>query len=140
MARLLLDLPGRRVWVLGVPPQLSNQIAPSQLLEGSLRTADRRLREGGWWRSSQTIAREDHLHLGERFTLPTPAGNTSFRLAATTANYGWLSGAIVMNGAEHARLWSSEEATQLGVHIAAGRHAGAGARHSSNERSHRGRR
>jgi putative ABC transport system permease protein len=115
-----LDLPGRRVWVLGVPPQLPAQIAPSQLLEGSLPTADRRLREGGWVALSQTIAREDHLHLGERFRLPTPAGNASFRLAATTANYGWLSGAIVMNGADHARLWSSEKATQLGVTLQPG--------------------
>jgi putative ABC transport system permease protein len=115
-----LDLPGRRVWVLGVPPRLPDQIAPSQLLEGSLRTADRRLREGGWVALSQTIAREDHLRLGERFTLPTPAGNASFRLAATTANYGWLPGAIVMNGADHARLWSSEEATQLAVTLQPG--------------------
>jgi putative ABC transport system permease protein len=115
-----LDLPGRRVWVLGVPPQQRAQIAPSQLLEGSLATADRRLREGGWVALSQTIARERHLHLGERFTLPTPAGNANFRLAATTANYGWLSGAIVMNGADHARLWGSQKATQLAVTLRPG--------------------
>jgi putative ABC transport system permease protein len=115
-----LDLPGRRVWVLGVPPQQAAQIAPSQLLEGSLTSADARLREGGWAAISQTIAREDHLRLGERFTLPTPAGNTSFRLAATTANYGWLSGAVVMNGAEHAKLWRSETATQLAVTLQPG--------------------
>jgi ABC-type antimicrobial peptide transport system permease subunit len=69
---------------------------------------------------SQTIAREKHLHLGERFSLPTPSGYASFRLAATTANYGWLSGAIVMNGAEHARLWGSYSATQLAVTLAPG--------------------
>jgi putative ABC transport system permease protein len=115
-----LDLPGRRVWVLGVPPQQRAQIAPSQLLEGSLATADAHLREGGWAALSQTIARERHLRLGERFTLPTPAGNTSFRLAATTANYGWLSGAIVMNGADHARLWDSQKATQLAVTLRPG--------------------
>ena len=83
---------------------------PSQLLEGNLQSADARLRAGGWVAVSQTIAREHHLHLGERFSLPTPAGYASFRLAATTANYGWLSGAIVMNGAEHARLWGSSSA------------------------------
>ena len=85
------------------------QIAPSQLLEGSLQTADRRLREGGWAAISQTIAREDHLRLGERFTLPTPTGNATLRLAATIANYGWLPGAIVMNGDDHARLWGSSQ-------------------------------
>lgn len=115
-----LDLPGRRVWVLGAPPQLQAQIAPSQLLEGSLQSADRRLREGGWVAMSQTIAREDHLRLGERFTLPTPSGYASFRLAATTANYGWLPGAIVMNGSDHARLWSSAKATELAVELEPG--------------------
>jgi putative ABC transport system permease protein len=112
-----LDLQGRRVWVLGTPPGLQAQIVPSQLLEGNLQSADAHLRQGGWVAVSQTIAREKHLHLGERFSLPTPAGYASFRLAATTANYGWLSGAIVMNGAEHARLWGSSSATQLAVAV-----------------------
>jgi putative ABC transport system permease protein len=115
-----LDLSGRRVWVLGTPPGLQAQIVPSQLQEGNLQTADARLREGGWVALSQTIAREKHLHLGERFPLPTPAGYASFRLAATTANYGWLSGAIVLNGAEHARLWGSSSATQLAIVLTPG--------------------
>jgi putative ABC transport system permease protein len=115
-----LDLPGRRVWVLGVPPTQAAQIVPSQLQEGSLALADRHLREGGWVAVSQTIAREEHLHLGQRLTLPTPAGEASVRLAATTANYGWLSGAIVMNGTEHARLWRSGKATQLAVTLRPG--------------------
>jgi len=115
-----LDLHERRVWVLGTPPQLQAQIVPGQLLEGNLRSADARLREGGWVAVSQTIAREKHLHLGERFSLPTPAGYASFRLAATTANYGWLSGAVIMNGAEHARLWGSSSATQLAVALEPG--------------------
>jgi putative ABC transport system permease protein len=115
-----LDLTGRRVWVLGVPPQIPTQIAASQLVEGSLTRADARLREGGWAAISQPIAREDHLHLGERFTLPTPAGYVSFRLAATIANYGWLPGAIVMNGEEHAKLWRSPTATELSVALEPG--------------------
>jgi putative ABC transport system permease protein len=115
-----LDLSGRRVWVLGVPPQLPSQIAPSQLVEGSLSTADRHLREGGWAAISQTIAHEDHLRLGDRFTIPTPTGNASLRLAATIANYGWLSGAIVMNSEDHARLWGSATASQLAVTLKPG--------------------
>jgi putative ABC transport system permease protein len=115
-----LDLPGRRVWVLGVPPQIPAQIAPSQLIEGSLGTADRHLREGGWAAISQTIAREDHLRLGERFILPTPAGYATLRLAATIANYGWLSGAIVMSAGDQARLWQSATATQLSVALKPG--------------------
>jgi putative ABC transport system permease protein len=115
-----LDLPGRRVWVLGVPPQLPAQIAPTQLIEGSLTTADKHLREGGWVAVSQTIAREDHLHIGQRFTLPTPTGYATLKLAAIIANYGWLSGTIVMNGNDHARLWHSNTASLLSVTLKPG--------------------
>jgi putative ABC transport system permease protein len=115
-----LDLPSRRVWVLGVPPQIPAQIAPSQLVEGSLGTADRHLREGGWAAISQPIAREDHLRLGEQFTLPTPAGYARLRLAATLANYGWLPGAIVMSSEDHAKLWESTRATELSVTLRPG--------------------
>jgi len=115
-----LDLPDRRVWVLGVPPSQQAQILPSQLREGSLTLADRRLREGGWAALSQPIAREEHLRIGQRFTLPTPSGQTTLRLAATVANYGWLSGAIVMNASEQARLWGSSQDTELAVTLAPG--------------------
>ncbi len=115
-----LDLPGRRVWVVGVPPQAPAQIAPTQLIEGSLANADRLIREGGWAAVSQTIAREDHLRIGEFFTIPTPTGSARLRLAATIANYGWLSGTIVMNGNEHARLWASSAATQLSITLTPG--------------------
>ncbi len=124
-----LDLPGRRVWVLGVPRALEAQIVPSQLVQGSLTLADRRLREGGWAALSEPIAREEHLHIGQRFVLPTPSGQATLRLAATVANYGWLPGAIVMNADQQARLWGSYDATELavtlrsGVSIAQGRRA-----------------
>jgi putative ABC transport system permease protein len=123
-----LDLTSRRVWVLGVPPQIQAQIIPSQLVEGSLSTADAHLRGGGWVAISQPIAREEHLRLGGRFTLPTPAGNTSFRLAATIANYGWLPGAVVMNGEDRARLWGSVAATELAVLLKPGVSADQGKR------------
>ena len=61
-----LDLRHRRVWVLGVPPAVRQQIAPSQLIDGSLAVADKHLREGGWIAVSQPIASEYHLPLGER--------------------------------------------------------------------------
>ncbi len=114
-----LDLPGRRVWVLGVPSQTPNQIAASQLIEGSLAAADQHIREGGWVAISQPIAKEKHLHIGQSFQLPTPAGYESFRLAATIANYGWLPGAIVMSAGDHARLWS-DTASELAVSLKPG--------------------
>lgn len=115
-----LDLPGRRVWVLGVPPETPDQIAPSQLIEGSLAAADTHIREGGWVAVSQPIAQEKHLHIGQRFQLPTPAGMASFRLAATIANYGWLPGAIVMSAGDHAKLWSSYTASELAISLRPG--------------------
>jgi putative ABC transport system permease protein len=115
-----LDLPGRRVWVLGVPTETPDQIAPSQLVSGSLAAADARIREGGWVAVSQPIAQEKHLHIGERFQLPTPAGYASFRLAATIANYGWLPGAIVMSANDHAKLWNSNTASELAVSLRPG--------------------
>jgi putative ABC transport system permease protein len=115
-----LDIRKRRVWVIGVPPQVRAQIAPSQLIEGSLAVADRRLREGGWAAVSQTIARERHIRLGETFTLPTPSGERHLRLAATIANYGWLPGAIVMNADDQARLWGSMAATELSIGLRPG--------------------
>jgi putative ABC transport system permease protein len=115
-----LDLPTRRVWVVGVPVQTSAQIAPSQLVAGNLKEADEKLRRGGWVAVSQPIARERHLRVGDRITLPTPSGAARPRIAATIANYGWLPGAIVMNATEHARLWNSEAATELAVTLRPG--------------------
>jgi putative ABC transport system permease protein len=131
-----LDLRHRRVWVLGIPPAARQQIAPSQLISGSLAVADRHLQEGGWIAVSQPIASEYHVHLGGPITLPTPAGNTTFRLAATIANYGWLPGAIVMNANEHARLWSSTTASELAVTLKPGIPVSAGKQAVENALPH----
>jgi putative ABC transport system permease protein len=123
-----LDLPHRRVWILGVPNEISSQIVPSQLVSGSLSIADRRLKEGGWVALSQTIAREDDVSVGGRVLLPTPSGQISFRVAATVANYGWLPGAIVMNGEDHLRYWKETSPTQLAIALRPGISLGQGKR------------
>ncbi len=115
-----LDLPGRRVWVIGVPSQAPSPIIASQLLQGSLTGATAHLREGGWAAISQALAGERHLRLGERFSVPTPSGDASFRLAATISNYGWLPGTVVLNGEDYARLWKTTQASQLGVTLEPG--------------------
>ncbi len=122
-----VDLPGtkqnstgRRVWVIGAP-QISTPLAPSQLVQGSLRETDKRLQEGGWAAVSQTIANEHHLRIGAPFALPTPTGREQLRLAATLANYGSMQGAIVMNGAEAERMWSEPaNASELAVTLRPG--------------------
>jgi putative ABC transport system permease protein len=115
-----LDLPNRRVWVIGIPPQVPSPIAESQLVKGPAGIAARRLRERGWAVISQTIASEHHLLLGESFILPTPSGPTSFRLAATISNYGWLPGTVLLNAEDYGRLWHTTSASQLAVTLKSG--------------------
>lgn len=115
-----LDLPNRRVWVIGSPSQASSSIAPSEMASGSLAKAERRLREGGWVVISESIAHEAHLHIGQRFLLPSPTGIADLRLAATIHNYGWPSGTVLINGEDYARLWHSTWASQLAVTLAPG--------------------
>ena len=115
-----LDLPDRRVLVIGIPSQARVPIAASQLIDGSLKTDVQHLREGGWALISQTVANQYKLHLGEHFSLPTPSGQRSFRLAGTISNYGWLPGAILMNGEEYSRLWRTTRASQLAITLKPG--------------------
>lgn len=115
-----LDLSNRRVWVIGVPPQMPDPIAISQLVEGSAPVASQRLREGGWVVISQTIADEYHLHIGERLSLPTPSGQAVVRLAATISNYGWLPGTLLLNANDYSRLWKTTRASQLAVTLQPG--------------------
>jgi putative ABC transport system permease protein len=115
-----LDLPDRRVWVIGIPPQIPSPIAESQLVKGQSGAAARHLREGRWAAISQTIATEHHIGLGERFILPTPSGPASFRLAATISNYGWLPGTILLNADDYSRLWQTTNASQLAITLKSG--------------------
>ena len=78
-----LDYGDRRIWVLAPPSSARNPIPPSQLVTGSLTLATARLRLGGWAVVSQAIANQHHLHIGQRFTLPSPYPRT-FRVAALT--------------------------------------------------------
>jgi putative ABC transport system permease protein len=115
-----LDLPNRRIWVVGEPLSMPRPIAASQLVHGSLRAAEARLREGGWALLSQTIAGERDLRIGSLFTLPTPSGPAKLRLAATISNYGWLPGTLIMSSSYYARLWRDPQATQLDVALKPG--------------------
>jgi putative ABC transport system permease protein len=115
-----LDLPDRRVWVIGIPSQVPSPIAESQLVKGPPSLAAQRLRAGGWAVISQTIATERDIGLGQRFILPTPSGPASFRLAATISNYGWLPGTILLNADDYSRLWRTTSASQLAITLKAG--------------------
>ncbi len=113
----LLDWSERRIWVIAPPLSAHPLIPPSQLVEGSLAQADRRLRTNGWAVLSQALASERHLQIGDTFTLPAPRP-TSFRLAAISTNIGWAPGAIILSAASFAHAWGSAEPSAFNVLLA----------------------
>jgi len=115
----LLDWRERRTWVIAPPVTAQPLIPPSQLVEGDLRSASRRVRAGGWVVVSQALADEHHLHIGDAFTLLAPRP-TSFRLAAVSTNIGWAPGAIVMNADDYARAWESPEPSAFDLLLSPG--------------------
>jgi putative ABC transport system permease protein len=113
----LLNYGVRRALVIA-PSRLSTPLLPAgQLIGGNPRQAEQRVRAGGWLVLSQALASEQHLHIGEAFTLPSP-DPMSFRVAALSTNIGWAPGAIVMNAADYARAWGSNDASAYEVELA----------------------
>jgi putative ABC transport system permease protein len=110
-----LDFAGRRVWVIARTANTPAPIPASQLQEGNAVTAAARLRQGGWITVSQQIAEAHHVRAGQTLVLPTPAGAVSYRIAATTTNLGWSSGAIVMNSGDYSRAWETSDPSAFEV-------------------------
>jgi putative ABC transport system permease protein len=104
----LLDWGGRRLWV-GARPRAANPIIPvADLMQGNAKQVNERVRVGGWLVLSRAVAEEHDLHIGEAFTLPTPAPET-FRLAGLSTNLGWAPGVVIMNASDYARAWHSRD-------------------------------
>ncbi len=114
-----LDMGSRRVWVLAPPVTSPSPIPPSQLLGGALPVATARIRGHGWAVVSQAIAAEHHLRIGQPFTLPAPRP-TVFRVAALSTNLGWPPGAIIVNAADYAHAWGSDEASAYNLTLTPG--------------------
>ena len=75
-----LDFGQRRVWISAPPVGQAEMVPAHQLVKGDLALANARLRQGGWAVISQAIASEEHLRIGQAFTLPAPRP-TRFRVA-----------------------------------------------------------
>ena len=116
----MLDLPDRRVWLVARPPGDRAIVPPTQVVHGDLEAAQRHLHEHGWATVSQTIADDMHLRIGRAFSLPTPNGTLRLRLAATTTNLGWGSGAIVLNTRDYRRGWGSTDPSAIEIELARG--------------------
>ena len=110
----LLDYGQRRVWVLAPPRSATQPVPAGQIVSGNLALTTTQIRAGGWAVVSQTIADEQHLHIGQSFTLPTPRP-TTFRVAALSTNIGWSPGAIILNADDYARAWGSTEPSAYNV-------------------------
>ncbi len=110
----LLNYGTRRTLVIAPSPRSTPLLPPGQIVRGDPRLAERRVRAGGWIVLSRGLADEQHLHIGQAFTLPSPEP-TSFRVAALSTNIGWAPGAIVMNAGDYARAWGSDAVSAYGV-------------------------
>jgi putative ABC transport system permease protein len=115
-----LDVGDRRVWVIAWPSGTHASLLEDQIVDGSSSEAAKRLRSSGWMTVSQVIAARRHLGLGDSLSIPTPSGNRTFRIAATTTNFGWSPGAIVLDGADYSKLWRTAAPSALGVKVVRG--------------------
>jgi putative ABC transport system permease protein len=107
----------RRVWIIARPSNVSMDLLNSQIVEGNAAIAAQHLRQGGWIAVSKQIAEEHHADLGGPLDLPTPTGTVEFKLAATTTNFGWTSGVVLMNVNDYTRFWATSEPTALGINL-----------------------
>jgi putative ABC transport system permease protein len=115
-----LDMMGRRVWVIARSPQARAMFPPAQLVSGDASLAAARLRGGGWIALSQDLARAAGVRLGATMTVPTPSGPVAYRLAATTTNFGWPAGAIVLSDSDYRRAWRSADPSALEIDVRSG--------------------
>jgi len=122
-----LDFGDRRVWVTAQPTAQPQMVFAHQLVEGRLSTADALVRQGGWAVVSKAIAAQYGLHIGARFTLPTPHP-MSFRIAALSTNVGWPPGAVIINANNYAQAWESQDASAYEIDTTPGASVGGVAR------------
>lgn len=114
-----LDWGDRRLWVLAPSVNTPRMIPGNELVEGDLRLADERLRAGEWVVLSSALASEHHLHIGDRFTLPTPRPAV-FRVAAISTNLGWPPGSLILNSDDYAKAWGNMEPSAYQLQLAPG--------------------
>lgn len=112
-----INVGDRRAWMIARPPDANGQLLGSQMVHGNAASAAERLQESGWITVSQELAGEHHVGVGDTLTLPTPTGDVPFRVAATTTNFGWSAGAILMNTADYGRFWGTSVPSALGVSL-----------------------
>ncbi len=114
-----LDDGVRRVWVMAPASSAEHPIPPGQLVSGDMTTVTARLRRGGWAVLSQGLASEQHLRIGQSFTLPTPRPIV-LRVAGLSTNFGWPPGVIVMSPSDYTRAWPGGEVSAYAISLRPG--------------------
>jgi putative ABC transport system permease protein len=117
-----LDFGSRRVWIIAWPAEVPTALLDRQVIHGAPAKADTMVRREGAITVSDQIAAEHHVGVGDTLSLPTPAGMVPFKIAATTTNFGWTPGAILMNTNDYRRDWMSSSPSALGINLAANAH------------------
>lgn len=122
----LLDVGDRRLMVRVHDPSTPGIIQSTQVIQGNYAQAVRLLRRGGWATVSEGFADERHLHVGGRFSLPTPSGGLRLGVAAITTNLGWPAGAIALSSSDYIKGWQTPNPTAYEVTLKPGVSAQAG--------------
>lgn len=115
-----LNFDGRRVWVIAWPASTGFTLLRGQIVHGRQPAASKALAEGGAITVSDQIAKAHDVKVGGLLTLPTPSGVIRYRVVATTTNFGWSPGAILMSTAEYRRAWATANASALGIDLQPG--------------------
>jgi putative ABC transport system permease protein len=116
----LLNVGNHRLWIRARPPGDDVVLQSSQLLEGNYTQASRLIRQGGWAAVSAGFASERGLHVGDSFSLPTPAGPEHLGVAAITTNTGWPSGALTIASADYRKYWQTTDPAAIEVNLKPG--------------------
>jgi putative ABC transport system permease protein len=114
-----MDYGTRRVWVIAPPGSTEYPIPPSQLVSDDLALATTRLRRGGWVVVSQALAEENHLRIGQAFTLPSPRPIV-LRVAGFSTNIGWPPGTMIMSSSDYSRAWPGSGVSAYGITLRQG--------------------
>ncbi len=115
-----LDVGRRRMWVIARPEGDTPMLPASQLISGNAKKAESMIREGGWAAVSQVFASEHDLHVGSRFTIPTPTGTAALAVAAVTTNLGWAPGALILSAPDYQHWWGTSNPSALEVDLGPG--------------------
>lgn len=113
-----LDIGDRRMRVVAKSSDDAELIAASQVVRGDRATANERIRRGGWIAVTDSFAKDNDVDIGGNLGIPTPAGLRQFQVAAIISNYGWPSGAMVMNASDFRSAWKTERVGAIAVDLA----------------------